>query len=139
MINEWYVPITILPSVGVLIVSTTNQMTALNSEIGSLLFSPCPLCRHEVVDLNVEQLRRLGLSSFCLYFSATLFVLSGILNALSALYFFLSNFVLLLGVFFLFVATVFLVVHGFKTIQIRKQQHQHNHELESTILPVKPY
>jgi len=33
---EWYLPITVLPAVGLLIMSTTGQMMNLSMEVGSL-------------------------------------------------------------------------------------------------------
>ena len=44
--QEWYLPITILPALGMLILSTTNQMMSLSNEINSLLREKCSDFQH---------------------------------------------------------------------------------------------
>ena len=79
---EWYIPITILPGIGMLIMSTTSQMMALSSEIGMLLSDRCTSFEHRISDMKIVQLKRLTWSASLLYSSAACFVLSGILGAL---------------------------------------------------------
>ena len=128
---DWYIPITILPGVGMLILSTTNQMMTLSMEIGDLLSNKCSPFQHEISDLKIKQLDRLTKSSALLYISAACFVLSGILGAFteSTPFANLPDFVLIIGVILLLLATCLLINYGFKTIKIRKYQHQHNHKL----------
>lgn len=129
---DWYVPITILPGVGMLILSTTSQMMTLSTEIGGLLSEKCSPFQHKISDLKIKQLGRLTRSAALLYISAACFVLSGILGAFTEATPLadLPKFVLIFGVFLLLTATGLLVHYGFNTIKIRKLQHQHNHELE---------
>lgn len=47
---EWYIPITILPGIGMLILSTTNQMMMLSAEIGELLSDKCSQFQHDISD-----------------------------------------------------------------------------------------
>ena len=127
---EWYIPITILPGVGMLILSTTGQMMTLSAEIGALLATKCSPFQHQISDMKIKQLNRLTKSAALLYVSAACFVLSGILGALIPIAYFISlpNYVLVFGVILVLVALTILIKYGFQTITIRKFQHQHNHE-----------
>lgn len=129
---DWYLPITILPASGLLIMSTTTQMLGLSNEIGAMLAVKCTPFQHRVADLKIQQLGRLTKAATSLYLSAACFVLSGLLNVFFAKEPFhsVSQYILTLGVLLVFVALVFLVMYSYKTISIRKLQHAHNHTQE---------
>jgi hypothetical protein len=126
---EWYIPITILPGVGMLILSTTGQMLALSTEIGELLAASCTPFQHQVSDLKIKQLHRLTWAAALLYVSAAMFVLSGLLGALlpEGTLAMLANYVLIAGALLVFVALAILINYGFHTISIRTMQFQHQH------------
>ncbi|MGH1364581.1 MAG: hypothetical protein ACRBF0_13555 [Calditrichia bacterium] len=129
---EWYIPITILPGIGMLILSTTGQMMTLSMEIGELLSKKCSPIQHSISDMKIKQLERLTKSATLLYISAACFVLSGILDAVMpiALSFNLPNYTLITGVIMVFVALALLINYSFHTVKIRKLQHNHNHTME---------
>lgn len=126
---DWYIPITILPAVGLIIMSTTAQMVALSAEIGSLLSGDsCSAFEHKIAGLKIKQLTRLTRATAFLYISAACFVLAGILGAILPES---RNFnqqvpriVLLIGVFLLLFALGLLIIYGVKTISIREMQHE---------------
>lgn len=125
---EWYIPITILPAVGILILSTTTQMMSISTEIGGLLSDQCTEFEHQIAAKKITQLGRLTKSATLLYISAACFVLSGILQAVvpNGSFFDIPNWVLLLGVALFFIALAFLIKYGYQTITIRKLQHDNN-------------
>ena len=127
---EWYIPITILPGIGMLIMSTTSQMMALSSEIGMLLSDRCTSFEHRISDMKIVQLKRLTWSASLLYSSAACFVLSGILGALlnESITMGWTAAVSLFGVVLVLAALTILIDYGFHTIRIRTLQHQHNHD-----------
>ncbi len=127
---EWYLPITILPGVGVLILSTTNQMLAISREVGELLDHRCSKFQHNIADRKIKQLTRLTTSAALLYISAACFVSSGILGAIIPMMeeSNIPNYVLIAGVVLVLVALAILVNYGFQSISIRKFQHKHNHK-----------
>ena len=127
---EWYIPITILPGVGMLIMSTTGQMMSLSTEIGNLLSEKCTPFQHKLSHLKIEQLNKLTVAVTLFYISAACFVLSGVMGALvgGGLDKAIPNYILLTGVVLVFVALSTLIVYSFKAIRIRRQQHEHNHE-----------
>lgn len=128
---EWYLPITILPAVGLLIMSTTNQMMGLSSEIGNLLGEKCTPFQHKISDMKILQLKRLTKSLTLLYLSSALFVLSGLISASfqAGMLSTGSQYILIIGVAMVLVALFILISYGFHAITIRELQHQHNHQL----------
>ncbi|MEM9885882.1 MAG: DUF2721 domain-containing protein [Bacteroidota bacterium] len=129
-IMEWYIPITILPGVGMLIMSTTGQMMSLSNEIESLLSKKCSPFQHKISHKKIAQLSRLTKAATLLYLSSACFVLSGILGALlgTEMHNSIPNLVLVLGVTLVLIALTILINYGFHTITIRKLQHQHNEQ-----------
>ncbi|MEM0994628.1 MAG: hypothetical protein AAF847_09960 [Bacteroidota bacterium] len=125
---EWYIPITILPGVGMLIMSTTGQMMSLSNEIEHILAKKCNAFQHKVSHMKIAQLSRLTKAATLLYLSSACFVLSGILGALlgTNMHRSIPDIVLVLGVSLVLVALTILINYGFHTITIRKLQHRHS-------------
>jgi hypothetical protein len=130
---DWYIPITILPAVGLLILSTTAQMMGLSSEIGGILSEKCSEFEYKISGLKIKQLTRLTRATTLLYVSAACFVLSGILGAV-LLDFEVSKkvpeYVLLLGVVLILCALWLLIIYGINTINIRRMQYNNNLHLD---------
>ncbi len=128
---EWYIPITILPGIGMLILSTTGQMMTLSGEIGMLLAKKCDDFQHAISDKKIIQLGRLTKAATLLYTSAACFVLAGIFGAVfpDDMDDYYPKIILLLGVILVLIALGYLIQYSFKTITIRRLQHQHNHDM----------
>lgn len=127
---EWYIPITIIPGIGMLVLSTTTQMMALSGEIERLLVNQCDDFQHQIADEKIKQLSRLTRAATLLYLAAALFVLAGIWGALSTSVS-VGDWILFTGVIITFVALGLLIIYSHNTIRIRRLQHQHNHEMYS--------
>ncbi|MEQ9300128.1 MAG: hypothetical protein RIF33_16260 [Cyclobacteriaceae bacterium] len=118
--TEWYIPITILPGVGLLIMSTSALVANLSNETGALIKENCQLNKL-LIQNKIEQLTRLNRAMVGLYFSSGALVLSGILKAvLSTNY--VSEALLFLGALLLFVGLFFLMRYSVLAVKIRKQQ-----------------
>ena len=124
---EWYLPITILPGVGMLIFSTTGQMIAISGEVGALLSNKCTDFQHRIAALKIKQIKRLSYASTLLNCAAGLYVLSGMMGVFFSQFTFLSNISLIVGTMAVFIALVLLIVYAFKTIHIRPIQFDNNH------------
>ena len=124
---EWYLPITILPGIGMLIFSTTGQMMTISAEVGTLLSNKCTDFQHRIARLKIKQIKRLTYSATLLYCAAGVYVLSGIIGALATSFSLLSNVLLLGGTIAVFIALVLLIIYSFKTIAIRQLQFDNNH------------
>jgi len=119
---DWYIPITILPGIGLLILSTSNQMIALSNEIMERFKSEAD----ENVSLRkIRQLKLLNQSLFLLYLSAGAMVLAGFLNGILeiiSLPVAVNTSVMLFGVISALIAIACLIIYGRRAVNIRQSQ-----------------
>lgn len=125
---EWYIPITILPGIGMLVLSTTSQMMTLSGEVNSLLIDKCSDFDHMIASKKIKQLGLLTRASTALYIASGLYVLSGIFGVLEFLRT-IANTILYLGTLFFFSVLVFLIVYALRTVRIRELQFDNNKNL----------
>ena len=125
---EWYLPITIIPGVGLLINSTTTQIMALSAEINNLVSKSCNDFQHNIADRKIKQLTLLTRANFFLYLSVAFYVFSGILGVVveSTSNFSLPNLALYIGTLAIFAAIIQLNVYAFRAVKIRREQFNHN-------------
>jgi hypothetical protein len=115
---EWYGPITVLPALGLLILSTSNFIIALNNEIDKL--------KHDkdkyggIINLKIHQLIRLGMAESTLYAGSLLFLIAGLFKAtvISDDIFFSLMFG---GAIATMIALGLLFIHSIKSIHIRQK------------------
>lgn len=129
---HWYLPITIIPGIGMLILSTATQMLSVSNEVGQLLSKKCTPFQHAISDMKIKQLGRLTRASALLYLATGCYVLSGILGVIHSHenpwgY---PSIALYIGTFLVFVALSFLIVYAFKAVAIRQLQFKNNQHLE---------
>ena len=120
---EWYIPITIIPSIGLIIASTSNIMLELNREITELI--NVYKADIEIVNSKLSQLKRLSISIVFQYLGVLLFLLSGIATSLINNYE-LQKVLLIIGVGFIVVSVVLLLIYSYKAINIRQKHLQCN-------------
>lgn len=128
---NWYLPITIIPGLGMLILSTTSQMMTLSSEIGSMLANKCSIYQHQISERKIKQLGLLTRASALLYLATGCYVLSGILGVLfeNKSVFNLPSITLYIGTVLVFIAITFLIIYAFRAVKIRKDQFNNNQQL----------
>ena len=121
--EHWYLPITILPGIGLLILSTSNQLIALSNEIAERL--KLDRCNDQISQRKLNQLKLLNKGLVGLYLGVGAMVASGILSGLQNFYK-ISNeiglIVMLLGVMSVFVSITFLIIYSLKSVRIRQDQ-----------------
>ena len=120
--DQWYIPITILPGICLIVLSTSNLLIALNSEIIQL----CQGKNHiEIVNRKIKQLERLSKAMILLYFSIAFLVLSGILLAFELKIAQLSlGFVSMIsGIVLTLGSLILLINYASHALRIRKEQH----------------
>lgn len=115
---EWYGPLTVLPAIGLLIMSTSNFIVSLNSEIIALEQQKQP--NIIIIELKLIQLKRLGIANASLYASALLFLIAGLAKVILSIdqlfdYFMLS------GVISTTIGLTFLFIHSLKSVSIRQK------------------
>lgn len=115
---EWYGPLTVLPAIGLLILSTSNFIVSLNGEIMEMEMREN--IKVEIVKLKLAQLKRLGIANACLYSAALSFMVAGLANGLFGLMK-LSEYCMLFGVAGATTALIFLFIHSLKSVKIRQK------------------
>ncbi len=116
---EWYLPMTIIPGIGLLILSTSNIMLALNSEINELEMESTQ--NIEIIRLKLAQLKRLSVSIVFLYIGVLLFLLAGVLKSFDDQLIGLFKGLLLAGVVSVIISIVFLLIHSIRAVYIRQK------------------
>ena len=113
---EWYAPLTILPAVGLIILSTSNFLVALNNEIYQL--EKDGDINEWIINQKLKQLKRLGIAMTLLYSSALFFMFSALLkSAYNADVMF--DCLMVIAVVFVTTALGLLFFHSVKAIKIR--------------------
>lgn len=115
---EWYGPLTVLPSIGLIILSTANFIVSLNNELTGLEVDKV---KHQaIIQMKIAQLKKLGIANSCLYGSALLFLVAGMSKAITMsddlIFFFMLS-----GVITTTAALIFLFMHSLKSVQIRQE------------------
>lgn len=112
---EWYGPLTILPAIGLVILSTANFLVSLNDEIYRLEKDK----ENKVIIMQkLKQLKRLGRANALLYLSAVLFLFSALEKVLLQSNM-LFRLLMILGTILMALALVILFIHSLKAITIR--------------------
>lgn len=115
---EWYIPITILPGIGLLILSTSNFLISLNDEIKVLNIDKEKY--QSIVAEKIRQLKKLTFALIAQYLSAFSFVVSGILGEILKMDEMMINLVFT-GVVFLAISIILLIHYSIRTLNIRQK------------------
>lgn len=116
---EWYVPMTILPGLGLIVLSTSNFLIALNNEI-------IDLCKdnesnRKIIDLKVIQMKRLSIAISFLYASVLSFLLAGLSGVTNLVGKTLFQGLMIIGVGFVTIAIIILLIYSIKAVGIRQK------------------
>jgi hypothetical protein len=116
---EWYLPITVLPGIGLLILSTSNLLRSLNKEIIKL--NSDRKIYSEIISLKIKQLKRLNWSLVFLYLGVLFFLLAGMTGAAFHQENLLMGFYMIAGLMVLILAILLLIIYSFKSVFIREK------------------
>ena len=127
--EPWYLPITIIPGLGMLILSTVTLTLNLSSEINALISDKCTAFQHKISQRKIKQLGLLTRAGVLLYLATGSYVLSGIFGALfnQESYYNLTSLILYVGTIFILIALLFLIIYAFRAVKIRKDQFSNVH------------
>ncbi|GAA4275851.1 DUF2721 domain-containing protein [Aquimarina mytili] len=122
--ENWYVPITIVPGIGLLILSTSNLLVALSTEIKSLI---ADTNSEQLIERKLKQLKLLNNAMVFLYISVACFVISGLVSGLfisTGAKFNSSIYITITGIIFALLGLIALIIYSFKAVKIRQDQFQ---------------
>jgi len=114
----WYIPLTIIPGVALLILSTTNLIVALNAEI-TMLKKEGAVELQEIVKLKLAQLTRLSISISLLYLGVLVLLLSGVVQGLGETYQLTGKYLLMAAVLLVCAAILILIIYSIKAVRVR--------------------
>jgi len=116
---EWYLPMTIIPGIGLIILSTSNLMLALNSEINALEMEPKP--NIEIIRAKLLQLKRLSVSIVFQYTGVLLFLVAGCLKSIYTEATTVFTSLLVTGVLGVAISIIILLIYSVKAVSIRQR------------------
>lgn len=116
---QWIIPITVLPGIALIVMSTSNILLSLNNEITMLNKEKEKYM--EIIRLKLIQMKRLNWSLVLLYIGILIFLVSGVLGAITDPENIYTVSSMVAGVLVLIIAIVLLIIFGFKSINIRKR------------------
>ncbi|MGD1843642.1 MAG: DUF2721 domain-containing protein [Thermonemataceae bacterium] len=123
--ESWYIPITILPGVGLLLMSTSNLVNALTGELSRLIKDDYNLL-HDIIERKIRQLSLLNKAMVGFYISSACLVLAGLSGGISLNLAYDSeqfiSIMMILGIISILVSLVILTVYSYKAVGIRRAQ-----------------
>ena len=123
MTESWILPITLLPGIGLLIMSTSNLVVALSEEIDHLEHQHQKMT--PLIELKINQLDLLNKALVGFYISAGIFTLSGIIMGIYSEQRFIK-WILGVGVLIVFISLLLLIIYSFRSVKIRRNQFKEN-------------
>lgn len=117
---QWYIPMTIIPGIGLLILSTSNIMLSLNNEI-SQLNSQRDKRLDIIIRLKLAQLKRISIAIVFQYTGVLFFLLSGIIKSMLAESDNVAKLLLTSGVILISLSLIGLLVYSIKAVTIRQK------------------
>ena len=124
--EHWYIPITIVPGIGLLLMSTSQLLVALSKEIKEMITEA--RATEALMQRKLRQLKILSTAMVFLYLSVACFIISGLIMAMVENYDFNFNFsigIVILGIACALWGLILLVVYAYRAVRIRQDQY-HN-------------
>ena len=121
---DWYIPITIVPAIGLIILSTSNLLIALSAEIKELIKGKN--ATEPLIQIKLKQLKRLSWAMILLYVSVASFVVSGLIAGIyesgHQMVSDVSIYVVVFGIFVALAALFILIAYALSALRIRQNQ-----------------
>ncbi|MCE7991347.1 MAG: hypothetical protein HEP71_05175 [Roseivirga sp.] len=123
--DNWIIPLTLLPGIGMMIMSTSHLSTAISQEISGLIHEES--CDTHLVERKITQMSLLNRALVALYLGAASFAITGLIGGISAVQNLMvkDTFIvfLIIGIGCLLVATIFLITFSMRAVRIKKNQY----------------
>ncbi len=121
--EHWYIPATIIPGIGLLILSTSNLLVNLSTEIKTLIAEVT--IDQDLIKQKLKQLKLLNSAMVFLYVAVACFVISalvsGIYKSLET-HFDSGIYITIVGIISALLGLIALIVYSFRAVKIRQEQ-----------------
>ncbi|MEL0650834.1 hypothetical protein V6246_05330 [Algibacter sp. TI.3.09] len=116
--ENWHLPITIVPGLGLLILSTSNLMVTLSNEINAMIENSK---KKAITARKLKQLKLLNMAMVFFYVAVALLLISAVINGLyevgkASLY------TSILAIIFALIGLISLIIFSFRAVTIRQNQ-----------------
>lgn len=121
--ENWYIPITIIPGIGLLILSTSNLMVTLSSEINTLIHSADE--NDAIINRKLVQLKLLNRAMVLFYIAISCLVTSALIGGISVKLETESTiglYIIILGIIMLLLGLFWLIKYSYRAVSIRQDQ-----------------
>lgn len=117
--DNWYLPITIVPGLGLLILSTSNLMISLSNEICSMLSE---YQGNNLLQRKLSQLKMLNTAMIFFYVAVAFLLCSSLANGMVHVET-AARFLSIAAVIFALVGLIMLVLYSLRAVGIRQDQY----------------
>ncbi len=123
--ESWVFPLTILPGIGLMIMSTTNWSVALTGEINDLFEKQ--ECDRSILQRKIKQLRLINNALVSLYASVTMCTLGGFIGSIWNASTMESGILIVtlfvaVGIACLLAGAIMLIIYAFRAVVIKQDQ-----------------
>lgn len=121
--DNWLLPITIVPGIGLLILSTSNLMVTLSAEINGLKNNKPE--NEAIISRKLIQLKTLNRAMVFFYIAVACLATSGLLGGLELQMPVLNGInicISIIGILFMLLGLLFLIKYSYKAVTIRQDQ-----------------
>ncbi len=124
--EDWVIPLTLMPGLGMMILSTSNLSTATSNEITSLIEGR--MSETTLIEQKIKQLFLLNVANVCLYIGILVFGVAGLIDGIFSLQSPMHDgtfrtILLIVGISSLVLATIFLVIFSVRKVKIKRNQY----------------
>ena len=116
--ENWHLPITIVPGLGLLILSTSNLMVTLSNEINAMIENSK---QEAIIVRKLKQLKLLNMAMVFFYVAVALLLVSAVCNGLYAIDK-VSLYISVLAIVFALIGLISLIIYSFRAVTIRQNQ-----------------
>lgn len=119
--ENWYLPITIVPGIGLLILSTSNLMVTLSNELSGLIKEHSK--DESIILRKLAQLKILNRAMVCFYVSVACLAIAGLIGGFQ--FNFIKNgttYISSIGILIMLLGLVSLIIYSYRAVSIRQDQ-----------------
>lgn len=116
--ENWYLPITLVPGLGLLILSTSNLMITLSNEISTMIERTK---EKTIIIRKLAQLKMLNMAMVFFYIAIAILLISAILNGLYSIQK-ASLYITVLAIISALIGLLSLIIYSFRAVKIRQNQ-----------------
>ncbi|AXT56613.1 DUF2721 domain-containing protein [Aquimarina sp. AD1] len=124
--EHWYLPATIIPGIGLLILSTSNLLVNLSTEIKTLITED--IIKEQLIERKLRQLKLLNSAMVFLYIAVASFVISALVSGIYKSIdtdFNATIYITIAGITSALLGLIALIIYSFRAVKIRQDQY-HN-------------